>query len=66
MLVLIAAFCVILVVPAFAHYFGLFPDFVAYAIPLMALPPWFLMLSLVWRFDLLRRMLGFQRAPARR
>jgi hypothetical protein len=27
----------------------------------VALPPWFLLLSAVWRFDLLTRMAGFHR-----
>ena len=51
----------LLATPALADYFGLFPDVAAYAVAVMALPLWFLTLTVFWRHDLLRRMLGFHR-----
>jgi cation-transporting ATPase E len=58
---LIATFFAILATPVLADYFGLFPDVAAFAVAGVALPPWFLLLSAVWRFDLLTRMAGFHR-----
>jgi cation-transporting ATPase E len=62
---LIAVFVVILATPVLADYFGLFPDVAAFAVAGLALPPWFLLLSAVWRFDLLSRMIGFHRPAGR-
>ncbi|MEU4557166.1 HAD-IC family P-type ATPase [Actinoplanes sp. NPDC023936] len=62
---LIAVFCAILATPVLSDYFGLFPDVAAFGVAGLALPPWFLLLSAVWRHDLLRRMIGFNR-PAER
>ncbi|WP_250009859.1 HAD-IC family P-type ATPase [Actinoplanes sp. M2I2] len=58
---LITIFFAILATPALADYFGLLPDFAAFMVAGMALPLWFLLLSAVWRFDLLSRMTGFHR-----
>jgi cation-transporting ATPase E len=63
--VLLTVFVAVLATPALADYFGLFPDVAAYAVALFALPLWFLTLSLFWRYDVLRRMLGFHRTSAR-
>jgi cation-transporting ATPase E len=58
---LAVTFCVILATPVLSDYFGLFPDVAAFAVAGIALPPWFLLLSAVWRWNLLSRMIGFHR-----
>ncbi|MFC4066241.1 HAD-IC family P-type ATPase [Actinoplanes subglobosus] len=59
--VLVAALFGILATPVLAAYFGLLADVAAFAVAAMALPLWFLTLSVIWRHDLLARMLGFHR-----
>ncbi|MEV0895272.1 HAD-IC family P-type ATPase [Actinoplanes sp. NPDC049802] len=58
---LLVCFGTIMAAPVLYNYFGLFPDVAAFAVAVAALPPWFLLLSAVWRYDLLSRMIGFRR-----
>lgn len=63
---LTAALAVVLGVPALSGYFGLTdPDAPMLTAVLVALPLWFVTLSLAYRFRVLERLLGLDELPAR-